>query len=385
MLTDVQLPAGARIAPAFTLKIKNKVLEQSVTDRIISLTVNDKSGFAADDLTLKFDDADGQLQMPARGTLLHLHIGWSKQALYDCGYFIVDTVTHQGSPDIVIVTARSADFRGTFETKRSQSYDDYTLGAIVRILSARNNLSLPFIAPELDSIKIPHIDQTDENDGYFLTRLAQNYGAQATVKNGAIIFFKPYSARSASGQTLPWKTLVRSDGDEHIFKVIDQKAYSGVIAQSYDVKTAATSSVALKRIPSANPASQKQHPLAIKTAGAESEKTPPLKSYTAGSGENVLKLPKIYPDEESAMRAADSVFNQIQADSASFSIRLAMGRADLSAQTPLNVQGFKNVVDDQSWIIDSVEHSLNEKGFTTKLNLKIYVADITYQSSISQP
>lgn len=140
MLTDLQLPAGARIAPAFTLKIKNKVLEQSVTDRIISLTVNDKSGFAADDLTLKFDDADGQLQMPARGTLLHLHIGWSKQALYDCGYFIVDTVTHQGSPDIVIITARSADFRGTFETKRSQSYDDYTLGAIVRILSARNNL-----------------------------------------------------------------------------------------------------------------------------------------------------------------------------------------------------------------------------------------------------
>lgn len=62
-----------------------------------------------------------------------------------------------------------------------------------------------------------------------------------------------------------------------------------------------------------------------------------------------------------------------------------MGRADLSAQTPLNVQGFKNVIDDQRWIIDSVEHSLNEKGFTTKLNLKIYVADITYQSSISQP
>lgn len=386
MLTDLQLPAGARIAPAFTLKIKNKVLEQSVTDRIISLTVNDKSGFAADDLTLKFDDADGQLQMPPRGTLLHLHIGWSKQALYDCGYFIVDTVTHQGSPDIVIITARSADFRGTFETKRSQSYDDYTLGAIVRILSARNNLSLPVIAPELDSIKIPHIDQTDENDGYFLTRLAQNYGAQATVKNGAIIFFKPYSARSASGQALPWKTLVRSDGDEHVFKVIDQKAFSGVIAQSYDVKTAATSSVALKRLPPANSTSQKQHPAATKAAGTESSETaPPLKSYTAGSGANVLKLQKIYPDEASARRAADSAFNQIQADSASFSIRLAMGRADLSAQTPLNVQGFKNVIDDQRWIIDSVEHSLNEKGFTTKLNLKIYVADITYQSSISQP
>jgi uncharacterized protein len=179
---------------------------------------------------------------------------------------------------------------------------------------------------------------------------------------------------------------VRSDGDEHVFKVIDQKVFSGVIAQSYDVKAAATSSVALKRIPPANSTSQKQHPAATKAAGtASSETAPPLKSYTAGSGANVLKLQKIYPDEASARRAADSAFNQIQADSASFSIRLAMGRADLSAQTPLNVQGFKNVIDDQRWIIDSVEHSLNEKGFTTKLNLKIYVADITYQSSISQP
>ena len=385
MLTDLQLPAGARIAPAFTLKIKNKVLEQNVTDRIISLSVTDHSGFTADTLTLKFDDADGLLQMPTRGTVLHLHIGWSKQALYDCGYFTVDTVTHQGSPDIVSVTANSADFPGNFVTKISQSYDNYTLGAIVRILSARNNLSLPVIAPELDSIQIPHIDQTDENDGYFLTRLAQNYGAQTTVKNGAIIFFKPYSARTASGQALPWKTLVRADGDEHVFKMIDQKAYSGVTAQTYDVKTAKTSNVALKRTSSANSDSQKQHPAATTAAGTESsDQASQVKSYTAGSGSNILKLNKIFPDEESARRAADSIFNQIQADAASLSIKLALGRADLSAQTPLNVQGFKEAIDDQRWIIDSLEHSLNEKGFTTKLNLKIYVADITYQSSISQ-
>ncbi|ADW72335.1 MULTISPECIES: contractile injection system protein, VgrG/Pvc8 family [Rahnella] len=365
MLTDLQLPVGARITPAFTLTIKNKVLEENISARIISLSVTDNSGFTADTLNLTFDDSDGQLQMPVRGTVLHLHLGWSKQALYDCGYFTVDTVTHSGSPDKIGVVARSADFRGSFDNKISQSYDDYTLGAIVRIISSRNKLDLPVIPQELDSVKIPHIDQTSETDSYFLTRLAQRYGAQVTVKNGAILFFKAGTGRTSSGQAIPWKTIVRSDGDNHNYQMVDKKAYDGVKAQWHDLKTATTSNVALKRSP------------------AEGKEAQPA-SYIAGSGTNVLELGKIFPDEETAKRAADSVFNQIQNDAATFSIRLALGRADLSAQSPVNVQGFKDVIDSQRWVIDSALHEINEKGFTTKLILKPYVADITYQSSILQ-
>ncbi len=357
MLTDLQIPAGARIAPVFTLAIKNKVLEENISDRIIKLSVTDKSGFEADMLSLTFDDSDGLLQMPVRGAILHLHLGWSKQALYDCGYFTVDTVVYSGSPDKIDVTARSADFRGSFATRRSQSYDDYTLGAIVRIISGRNALSLPVIPQELDSIKIPHIDQTTETDAYFLSRLAQNYGAQVTVKNGSILFFKAGTGRTASGQALPWKTLIRSDGDNYTYKLTDTRAYSGVKAQWHDVKTATSSNIALNR-----------------TAD---------KSYTAGTAENILQLAKIFPDEETAKRAADSVFSQIQTDSSSFSIKLALGRADLSAQSPVNVQGFKDEIDSQRWVIESAVHNVNEKGFTTTLNLKIYIADITYESSIT--
>ncbi|MBF7982683.1 MULTISPECIES: contractile injection system protein, VgrG/Pvc8 family [Rahnella] len=365
MITDYQLPAGARIAPAFTLTVKNKVLEENISSRIIRLSVKDNSGFEADTLDLTFDDSDGRLQMPSRGTVLHLHLGWSKLALYDCGYFIIDTVKYSGAPDIITVTARSADFRGSFSTKLSQSYDDYTLGAIVRIISARNQYPLPVIPADLDSIKISHIDQTNEADSYFLTRLAQSYGAEVTVKNGAIIFYKASVGRTASGQALPWRTIERSDGDKYLFSLPDKQAYDGVKAQWHDVKTATTSNVDLKR-----KASQDKE-----TAGA---------SYTAGSGQNILQLDKIYPDKETAKRAADSVFNQIQNDAATFTIRLALGRADLSAQTPVNVKGFKDVIDGTRWIIDSAQHEINTNGFTTTLNLKLYIADITYRSSISQ-
>ncbi|WP_274384058.1 hypothetical protein [Rahnella perminowiae] len=37
----------------------------------------------------------------------------------------------------------------------------------------------------------------------------------------------------------------------------------------------------------------------------------------------------------------------------------------------------------QQRLIDSALHEINEKGFDTMLNLKLYVADMTYKSSIS--
>lgn len=106
-------------------------------------------------------------------------------------------------------------------------------------------------------------------------------------------------------------------------------------------------------------------------------------SYMAGAKENLLVLSKIYADQESATRAADSVFKQIQSGVASFSIKLALGRADLFPQTPVVVSGFKDVIDSQRWIIDSVVHDVADKGFVTTLNLKVYINDITYQASIT--
>lgn len=102
-----------------------------------------------------------------------------------------------------------------------------------------------------------------------------------------------------------------------------------------------------------------------------------------GSKENILVLGKIYADQASATRAADAIFKQIQSGIASFSIKLALGRADLFPQTPVIVSGFKDVIDSQRWIIDSVEHNVADKGFVTTLKLKVYLDDITYQASIT--
>ncbi len=60
---------------------------------------------------------------------------------------------------------------------------DTTLGAIVEAIASRNRLEAS-VAPSLAGIKIPHIDQSQESDAKFLTRLAERNGGEVSVKNG---------------------------------------------------------------------------------------------------------------------------------------------------------------------------------------------------------
>lgn len=79
------------------------------------------------------------------------------------------------------IRARSADFRGTLNSRREESWHDKTLGDIVAVIAARNKLTAS-VTPALAGIHIPHIDQTQESDARFLTRLANRNGGEVSVK-----------------------------------------------------------------------------------------------------------------------------------------------------------------------------------------------------------
>lgn len=383
MITDLKLPAGALIAPDFNLTIKDKALERSLSKRVVAITMTDNSALKADELKIVFDDSDGQFEMPERGAVLTLHLGWKGQPLYRCGSFTVDSVIHSGAPDILTVIARSADLRGSLNKVLSYSYDDWTLGAIVRMISKKNNLNPPVLPKDIEGIHVRHIDQTNETDLQFLTRLASCYGAQITVKEGAIGFTRPGYPTSATGRRLPVTHLERSDGDSHSFTLNDREAYSGVSASWLDVKTMSNDQVVAQRNAGTTMSQDPLHPAAKPKVGTSSE-TAHAPNYMVGDAKNVLTLKKIYPDEESAKHAADAIFKIISAGVATFSINLALGRPDLFTQTPVVVSGFKEVINRQQWIITKLEHSLSASGLTTKLSLALMLEEGSYVLSESQ-
>ncbi|MEG6218553.1 phage late control D family protein [Enterobacter hormaechei] len=384
MITGMNIQAGAKIAPAFMLKQDNEDITQDFSDRLISLTMTDNRGFEADQLDIELDDTDGQIAMPPRGATLTLWLGWQGSALIKKGTFTIDEIEHHGAPDTLTIRGRSADFRGSLNSRREQSWHDTTLGVIVETIAARNKLEAS-VADTLKAIPVPHIDQSQESDAVFLSRLADRNGAAVSVKAGNLLFLKAGSGKTASGRTIPQMTLERGDGDRHQFAIADREAYTGVTAKWLHTRDPKPQKqkVKLKRKPKEKHLRALQHPKATKApakAKAKKEQEAREGEYMVGESDNVLELTTIYATKAQAMRAAQAKWDKLQRGVAEFSISLAIGRADLFPETPIAVKGFRRVIDEQAWIISRVVHNLNGNGYTTGLELEVKVSDVEYES-----
>lgn len=377
-ISSLPVQAGARLSPDFRLTVNAKDVTANLRDRLLSLTLTDNRGFEADQLDIELDDADGQLALPVRGAVVKLFLGWQGQPLTGKGEFTVDEVEHHGAPDTLLIRARSADFRGTLNARREVSYHDTTLGAVVKQIAERNKLTSA-IAAEFTDIAVRHIDQTQETDAKFLTRLASLHGAVAAIKAGRLLFMRPGGGVTVSGKPIPQLTLTRQDGDRHSFSIADRGAYTGVTASWLHTRDPKPKKVKLQRKPKEKQLRALEHPAARKKKAAA--KTPEAREgeYLAGSEDNVFALTTVYATRATAMRAAKAKWEKLQRGVAEFSLTLAMGRADLFPETPVKVSGFKSVIDAQPWLISKVTHNLSGNGYTTTLDFEVLLSDVEYE------
>ncbi|MGK6329147.1 phage late control D family protein [Erwinia sp. DT-104] len=379
-ISSMAIQAGAQMAPDFMLSVNSKDVTANIRDRLISLTLTDNRGFEADQLDLELDDADGLLAMPVRGAVIKLFLGWKGQALVGKGEFTVDEVEHHGAPDTMTIRARSADFRGTLNSRREVSYHDTTLGDVVKQVAERNKLKA-VLAAGFATQAVSHIDQTQETDAAFLTRLATLYGAVAAVKAGKLLFLRPGSCVTASGKPIPQLNITRQDGDRHSFSIADRGAYTGVSASWLHTRDPKPKKVKVKRKPKEKHLRALEHPAARKKK-ATATKSPEAKEgdYLAGTEDNVFALTTVYATKTAAMRAAKAKWDKLQRGVAEFSLTLAIGRADLFPETPVRVSGFKAVIDAQPWLISKVTHSLSDSGYTTALEFEVLLSDVEYKT-----
>jgi len=333
--------------PAYKLTVAGQDITTAIRARLIDLTLTDNRGFESDQLDLTLDDSDGALDIPPRGAIIRLALGWAGASLEDKGTYTVDEVEHSGAPDRITIRARSADLRAGLSEKRDQSWHATTIGGIVKTIAGRNRLA-EVIADELASKAIAHLDQTDESDANLLTRLAQDFDAIATVKAGRLLFTPAGQARTASGKPLQGVLITRSSGDSHRFSVADRNGATAVKANWYDVNNGIRDSV---------------------TVGAEETDEDP--ETTEPSTPNVKTLRHTYPSRQAAAQAAKAELQRLQRGVADFSITLAIGRPELIPELPAIVRGFKPQIDQANWIISRVTHRLGDAGLTTSLDLEL--------------
>ncbi|PQL06864.1 contractile injection system protein, VgrG/Pvc8 family [Pantoea ananatis] len=373
----VPIPVPLHVAPTpdFTIKIETKDKTEDIRPRLISLKLTDNRGLEVDQLDLVLDDSDGQLVMPPFGAKVVLEIGWKGQPLADKGSYIIDQVTYQGAPDTITVVARSADFSGSLDVKITDSYPDMTVGEVVDKIAKRNGLTSD-VRPEIARKKIKHIDQTQETDGTFITRLAMLVGAVAAIKDKTLLFFPPGQGVTVSGKPIPLLNLNRQDGDKYEYKLFKRDDYSGVEAKWYDQKKAQQKGITVNTIPPATPTLNPVHPAAknIPTIGQQD----PGKTYVFGSNKKLFVLNTHFSSQEEAEEAAKAKWQELQRNRATLKILLALGAAKLIPETPVKAQGFKSVIDNQKWLITNIVHTLDKSGFTTLLNLELMVENVDY-------
>jgi len=321
---------SAHRVPAWRVLLAGRDISGLLRPRLIRLSLAETRGDEADQLDIEIDDADGQLVFPERGAVLHLALGWTDTALTERGSFTVDEVEYSPAPGRFCLRARSADLSSDLRILNERSFHRQRIGDIVATIAADHGLT-PVVGEQIAAITIDHIDQSNESDANFLNRIGQRYDTVATVKDGRLLFIPIAAGQTASGADTPTTVLRLAAGDAARFHLASRDSYSGVEA-SWQGKGETT-----------------RHRVLVGVRG------------------NAKRLRTLYGSQADALAAARAEWARICRGQASFEMRLAHGRPDLSVQGKLHLPELKAPLDDIIWLIARLTHELSEGGLTTRI------------------
>lgn len=326
----------ANVAAA-RLTLDGADLMDKVNPRLIELTLSEKRGGEADELSVTLQNADGKLAMPDPGKIIALAIGWKHGddvtvGLIDKGRFKVDEVEASGPPDIITIRARSADLSGSYRKRRTKSWRDTTLGAVLGEIAARNDISAQ-VHPDLSSRPIKALDQNGKSDMAMVRDLGSRFDAVATWKDRRLIFMPVGSATTAGGKAIPPFTLTRQMGWSWSFTRADRDENDGVEAEWHD-----------------------------QAAGRR-------KKHSTG-GKNPKRLKRVYASEADAKQAAQAETKKRARGGFKFEYDLALADCTIVPNRKANLSGWSSKIDAVKWLVESVETTMGAGGLKQKLTLE---------------
>lgn len=317
------------MTPMFRIVADGADVTAKINDRLLLLRTSDKPGMESDEFELRIDDRDGQVLLPRRGSSIEIYLGYAETSLMRLGRYAVDTVEVSGPPETIVIKGKASDMRGSGKTIRSGSWEDVPLSKIVADIAARNvwQSACPV------ATKVSRVDQLNESDFNFITRLAKQYDCTAKVADGKLLVMPRQRSQTASGKTFGAITLTKSDLSRWQFSLGDRNSHKAVAAKHQNKKDGKLSVVTVD-------------------------------NDDAPDGLPAVHTDRhIYPNKtaaEAAAKARLAAFNRSTAD-----VRFEMpGRTDIFAERLINAQGFKVGLDGE-YLVDSVEQVFTQSGWST--------------------
>lgn len=381
---------GNHLTPVAKLTINGKPFNTDAISRIISISLTDKSGFEADELTVSLSDHDGKLALPPKSAEITIALGYIETGVVDKGSYKITEISWSGAPDTLHITAQSADTSDRFSEAKEKSWHKTSLKEIIESIAAANGYT-PIIGKAYQDEKIDHIDQSNESDAAFLSRLAERYDAIATVKHGRLLFVSSGEATTASGQPLPTIRITRNSGDQYTFRYSNTESYNAVRAYYIDKQTGKKHEVVItednydpvkKTVTTTKKYKTKRKD--GKTHKTTTKEVTEIKQVDT-AGKKIKTLRHTYQSPKTAATGARAAYKKLKRGAMEFDISLAIGRPDVAPENPVTLQGFKPEIDAEKWVGKETVHTLDSNGLTTAVKLQslIDVPIVLYEGEVS--
>ena len=328
--------------PAFKITADKKDVTALIAERLISINITDETGLVSDTCEILLDNRDEKLEIPPRGAVIEVSLGYEDKSLTKMGSYIVDDVEVSAPPSQMRITGKASNtldknLSKKIKAPKSKSWHGYTLVGIITAI-ANNNGFKAAIDEYFKQIYISHLDQTDESDISFLNSLAQSYGAFTKLSLGRLLFFRRGTSISESGKELPTVKLSSKEISDWKLRVSDMEKFGKVIAKWHNFAT-----------------------------GKEED-------VFAGQGDPPYTMRYKFVSADRALEAAKAKLAEFKrgAENLNFS---TSGNPKLSAENKIIITDIK-YLKNKNWIITSVNHSLSDQGFVTSVTAIIKLSDV---------
>lgn len=183
---------------------ESKDISASIARFVTGFEYTDHSDGKADDLQITLEDSDQRWKSdwyPSKGAKITASIISEvdgKRAALDCGVFEIDEIEPSGFPELFTIKAASAAVSKSIRAeKKTVAWESITLREIVGKLAATHGMGAYYEAPV---VAFSRIDQRDESDLSFLSRLCTQNGLSLKVSGEKLIVFdgKDFEAKGAS-------------------------------------------------------------------------------------------------------------------------------------------------------------------------------------------
>ena len=277
-----------------------------------------------------------------------------------------------GSPRICEIRAVSVPLKAPIRRRLvSKAWEKYTLKRIASEIAKKAEISLIFETeedPEYD-----RLDQKDESDLAFLTRLCRDAGFSLKVTDDTIVIFD--QTRFEKMDPICTLELGKADILSWDFQNEQSETYKSCVVSWRDIKKKIRKSVGGYNIdlekPSTNPPAKYNIDLE-KIDSSNARKNPAVNTYVyidpdADDNGQEYKLKKRVTSRAEAERLAKATLRKLNLRKLTGSMTL-VGDTRLVAGVVVEVRGFGSF--DGRFFVESATHSVSGSGYTTSINVR---------------